>query len=178
LSHDGARAALRWNAAGRSELSYLDTATGKVTPGPKLPGDLIGGPLFSKDDKRLALSLISAAAPTDVWVVDVATGQGSQVTHSAHDGVDLATLVRPTLVTYKAHDGLPLSGYLYRPPGAKGAGPVVFIYHGGPEGQSRPTLSADVQALVARGISVFLPNVRGSTVSASASSTSTTVPCG
>jgi len=93
----------------------------------------------------------------------VASGKATQVTHSPHDGVDLATLVRPTLVTYKAHDGLPLSGWLYRPSGAKGPGPLVFIYHGGPEGQSRPTLSADVQALVARGISVFLPNVRGST---------------
>ena len=40
---------------------------------------------------------------------------------------------------------------------------MVFIYHGGPEGQSRPNLSSDVQALVASGISVLLPNVRGST---------------
>jgi dipeptidyl aminopeptidase/acylaminoacyl peptidase len=163
LSDDGARAALRWNAAGRSELSYLDTATGKVTPGPKLPGDLIGGPLYSKDGHKLALSLTSAAAPTDVWITEVATGKSAQITRSAHDGVDLATLVRPTLVKYKAHDGLPLSGWLYRPTGAKGPGPVVFIYHGGPEGQSRPSLSTDVQALVGRGISVFLPNVRGST---------------
>jgi len=163
LSNDGRLAVLRWNVAGRSELAYLDTTTGKLKPGPKLPGDLIGGPLFSEDDRKLALSLISAAAPTDVWAVDVATGRTTQVTRSGHAGVELASLVRPTLVTYKAHDGLPLSGWLYRPPGAKGRGPVVFIYHGGPEGQARPTLSADVQALVARGISVFLPNVRGST---------------
>lgn len=163
LSEDGARAVLRWNAAGRSELSFLETTTGKVSPGPKLPGDIIGGPLFSKDGGKLALSLISAAAPTDVWVADVPTGASRQLTRSAHAGVDLATLVRPTLVTYRAHDGLPLSGWLYRPVGAKGPGPVVFLYHGGPEGQSRPSLSADVQALVGRGISVFLPNVRGST---------------
>jgi dipeptidyl aminopeptidase/acylaminoacyl peptidase len=39
---------------------------------------------------------------------------------------------------------------------------MVFIYHGGPEGQSRPNLSSDVQALVASGIAVLLPNVRGS----------------
>jgi dipeptidyl aminopeptidase/acylaminoacyl peptidase len=163
LSDDGARAVLRWNAAGRSELSYLETPSGKITPGPKLPGDLIGGPLFSKDGQKLVLSLTSAAAPTDVWVADTATAKSVQLTRSAHDGVDLATLVRPTLVTYKAHDGLTLSGWLYRPKGAKGPGPMVFIYHGGPEGQSRPSLSTDVQALVGRGISVFLPNVRGST---------------
>lgn len=163
LSDDGTRAVLRWNAAGRSELSYLDIATGKVTPGPKLPGDLIGGPVFSKDGRKLALSLTSAAAPTDVWLTDIATAQSAQLTRSAHDGVDLSTLVRPTLITYKAHDGLPLSGWLYRPKDAKGPGPLVFIYHGGPEGQSRPSLSTDVQALIGRGISVFAPNVRGST---------------
>lgn len=163
LSDDGARAALRWNAAGRSEIALLDTATGKASAGPKLPGDVIGDPAFSKDGRKLALTLISAAAPTDIWVTDVASGKATQLTRSPHDGVDLASLVRPTLITYKAEDGLPLSGWLYRPPGAKGPGPLVFIYHGGPEGQSRPTLSTDVQALAARGISVFLPNVRGST---------------
>jgi dipeptidyl aminopeptidase/acylaminoacyl peptidase len=40
---------------------------------------------------------------------------------------------------------------------------VVFLYHGGPEGESRPALSGDIQALVAAGASVFAPNVRGST---------------
>ena len=163
LSADGRRAVLRWNAAGRSELSYLDTATGKVTAGPRLPGDVIGDPGFSDNGRYLAMALSSASAPTDIWVANVAAGKVGQVTHSPHDGVDLAGLVRPTLVTYKAGDGLGLSGWLYRPPGAKGPGPLVFIYHGGPEGQSRPTLSSDVQALVARGVSVFLPNVRGST---------------
>jgi dipeptidyl aminopeptidase/acylaminoacyl peptidase len=39
---------------------------------------------------------------------------------------------------------------------------MVFNYHGGPEGQARPTLSPDAQALVANGIAVFAPNVRGS----------------
>jgi dipeptidyl aminopeptidase/acylaminoacyl peptidase len=93
----------------------------------------------------------------------VAEGRYTQLTHSAHDGVDLAALARPTLVTYAGHDGLPLSGWLYRPRGAAAPGPLVFIYHGGPEGQSRPLLDVNVQALVARGIGVFLPNVRGST---------------
>ena len=38
----------------------------------------------------------------------------------------------------------------------------MFSYHGGPEGQARPTMSDLTQALVARGITVFAPNVRGS----------------
>ena len=63
---------------------------------------------------------------------------------------------------FKAHDGEPLSGWLYRPRGAKGPGPVVLSFHGGPEGQEAPSFRADYQALVAQGIAVFAPNVRGS----------------
>jgi dipeptidyl aminopeptidase/acylaminoacyl peptidase len=162
LSHDGRRAALLWNVAGRSELDLLDTRTGKLTPGPRLPVDLLGGARFSKDGALLALVGSGATKPGDIYTVALPGGRVVQRTRSTHAGVDLARLVRPTLVTYPAHDGLQLSGWLYRPAGARGPGPVVFSYHGGPEGQSRPGLSDVSQALVARGISVFLPNVRGS----------------
>ncbi len=70
--------------------------------------------------------------------------------------------MRPELVTYAAHDGLELSGWLYRPPGASGAAPYVLSFHGGPEGQERPRFRSLYQALLARGIGVFAPNVRGS----------------
>jgi dipeptidyl aminopeptidase/acylaminoacyl peptidase len=68
-------------------------------------------------------------------------------------------------MTYQAHDWLELSGWLYRakPTGSSdAAGPMVLSFHGGPEGQSRPSFRSIYQALVARGISVFAPNVRGS----------------
>jgi dipeptidyl aminopeptidase/acylaminoacyl peptidase len=38
----------------------------------------------------------------------------------------------------------------------------VLSFHGGPEGQERPRFRSDYQALLARGIGVFAPNVRGS----------------
>jgi dipeptidyl aminopeptidase/acylaminoacyl peptidase len=90
------------------------------------------------------------------------TKQFRQLTHSPHPGVDLAQLVRPELVEFKAHDGLELSGWLYRPKGQSGPGPYVVSFHGGPEGQERPSLRSDYQALLAEGIGVFAPNVRGS----------------
>lgn len=162
LSRDGRRAVLIWNVAGRSEIDLLDTATFAVTRGPELPFDVISGGDVSPDGRVLVLSGSGAARPSDIYTVDLATLAVTQRTRSAHDGVDLAALVRPRLITYAAHDGLPLSGWLYRPAGASGPGPVVFSYHGGPEGQARPALSDVTQALVARGISVFAPNVRGS----------------
>ena len=162
LSRDGSRAALVWNVAGRSEVEWLDTKKGSLLAGPKLPFDLVGGADFSPDGRTLAFTGTGANRPTDIYTIDVPANAVAQRTRSAHDGVDLARLVRPTLVTYKAHDGVPLSGWLYRPAGASGPGPVVFNYHGGPEGQSRPGMSDITQALVAQGISVFAPNVRGS----------------
>jgi dipeptidyl aminopeptidase/acylaminoacyl peptidase len=39
---------------------------------------------------------------------------------------------------------------------------MVLSFHGGPEGQERPLWNATYQALLARGIGVFAPNVRGS----------------
>ncbi len=163
LSDDGRTAILAWNVAGRTELSRLDTATLKLSAGPSVPPELKRPVEFERDGKRLALVAVGAAATPDIWVVSSGSTAAVQVTHSPHPGVDLARLATPRLIRYQAHDGLALSGWLYRPASAKGPGPTVFIYHGGPEGQSRPTLSADVQALVANGMSVFLPNVRGST---------------
>ena len=162
LSDDGRTAALVWNAGGRSELAWLDTASGRVRPGPKLPFDLAFPTDFSADGRTLVLTGAGADRTTDIYLVDVASGGVTRVTESRHEGVDLAELVRPELIEYKAHDGLPLSGWLYRPRGASGAMPLVFLYHGGPEGQARPTMSPDAQALVASGIAVFAPNVRGS----------------
>lgn len=162
LSEDGRTAALMWNAGGRSELAFLNTATGRVRSGPKLPFDIAFLSEFSANGRMLAVVGGGADRTTDVYLVNVASGAVTRATTSRHDGVDLTRLVLPELVTYTAHDGLKLSGWLYRPKGISGPMPVVFNYHGGPEGQARPTMSPDAQALVASGIAVFAPNVRGS----------------
>jgi dipeptidyl aminopeptidase/acylaminoacyl peptidase len=107
------------------------------------------------------MTLSGAATPSDIWVLDLATGRFRQVTHSPHAGVDLRKLVRPELIRFPAHDGLELSGWLYRPTGAAPY-PMVLSFHGGPEGQERPGFNSTYQALLANGIAVFAPNVRGS----------------
>lgn len=164
VTEDGKTAALIWNAAGRSELELLDLATRKRTPGPKLPGGIAFSPEFSRDGSRLALVVAGSTLPADVWVLDRSSGDLRQVTFSPHAGIDLSSLVSPALVEFPAHDGLELSGWLYRPPGKAGEqpGPVVISFHGGPEGQERPGFNSTYQALLSRGISVFGPNVRGS----------------
>ena len=157
----GAKAALLWNVAGKSELEIRDLASSKTIARPKLPAEIAGGLTFSKDGRLLAMTLSGAGTPSDVWVYELAPARFRQVTHSPHAGVDLRRLVRPELVKFPAHDGLELSGWLYRPAGASPF-PMVLSFHGGPEGQERPGFNSTYQALLANGIAVFAPNVRGS----------------
>ena len=162
INEQGTEAALIWNASGKSELSFVDLSTEKMSPGPQLPTELAFSPEFSRDGKQLALVLNGAAAPSDVWVLDIASGSFHQVTHSPHAGVNLEDLVRPKLVRYTAHDGLQLSGWLWLPKHWSPPGPVVLSFHGGPESEELPGFRSDYQALLMKGIAVFAPNVRGS----------------
>jgi dipeptidyl aminopeptidase/acylaminoacyl peptidase len=162
IDDSGTTAALLWSVAGKSELAFVDLASGRSAPGPALPAEIASGLAFSRDGRKLALVASGASAPSDIWVLDRATGTLRQLTRSPHAGVDLASLVRPSLVRFRAHDGLELSGWLYLPPGRTAPGPIVLSFHGGPEGQERPAFRSDYQALLARGIAVLAPNVRGS----------------
>jgi dipeptidyl aminopeptidase/acylaminoacyl peptidase len=162
MNEQGTLAALVWNVKGRSELSFYDLVQNKQIPVPKLPGELVGGGAFSNDGSKLAIVIAGAAQPSDIWVMDVKTKQFCQLTFSPHAGVDLAALVRPELVTFKSFDGLELSGWLYRPKNQNAPGAYVVSFHGGPEGQERAPFRSDYQALLAHGIGVFAPNVRGS----------------
>ncbi len=162
VNEQGSTAALVWNAGGRSELAFVDLKTNKITNGPALPAEIVGGLDYSKDGQWLAMVASGAAAPPDIWILNTRTKAFSRLTNSPHAGISLKELIRPELVRYQAHDGLELSGWLYRPKNATSPGPIVLSFHGGPEGQERPGFNSTYQALLAEGIAVFAPNVRGS----------------
>ena len=161
LTDDGSLVALLWNIAGVDELEIVERK-GWNRRKVELPAELVSTPVFSQDGRRMAFAAFGSAAPTDIWVADVG-GRPRRLTESAHPGVDLSALVRPRLEHFKAHDGLDLSGLLYVPSDFRAPGPCVLSFHGGPEGQERPIFNRTYQALLANGIAVFAPNVRGST---------------
>ena len=162
VNEAGTTIALSWNVGGKSELAFYDVKTSKMTAGPSLPAEIVVALRFSKDGKRLGMIVNGSNSPPDVWLLDIAAKEFQRVTQSPHAGVDLTSLVRPEKVTYKAHDGVDLSGWLYRPKGATGPVPMVLSFHGGPEAQERPSFNSTYQALLARGIGILAPNVRGS----------------
>jgi dipeptidyl aminopeptidase/acylaminoacyl peptidase len=164
LNHQGTLAALVWNVAGLSQLELFDLAANKLKAAPAaLPAEVVSGLSFSKDGSRLVMSAQGAAAPSAIWVLNLLTGDCKQLTATAHAELDPDELVHPQLVRFPAHDGVELSGWLYRPQAHTARGALVLSFHGGPEAQERPDFNATYQSLLARDISVFAPNIRGST---------------
>lgn len=162
LNYQGTMAALVWNVAGRSELDFFDLVTESLKPAPVLPVEIISGLSFSKDGNLLVMSGQGATTPPNIWVLNLRTNDYRQLTESVRVGVKLDEMVHPQLARFRAHDGIELSGWLYRPQGQTTPGPLVLSFHGGPEAQERPNFNATYQSLLARNISVFAPNIRGS----------------
>jgi dipeptidyl aminopeptidase/acylaminoacyl peptidase len=163
LSDDGRQLMLSWNVGGRSELELMTLPDGKRTPLPPAPGELASVSDFSAEGDRITLNVSGSTQPPSAWQYEFATRRYTPIAPITVAGVDLSTLVQPELRKYKAQDGLELSGWLYVPKNFKQPGPVVLSFHGGPEGQERPAFRADYQAILAQGIAVFAPNIRGST---------------
>jgi dipeptidyl aminopeptidase/acylaminoacyl peptidase len=152
---------LVWNVAGRSELELMDAATWGRTPIAGLPGLVAADPVLSRDGSSVVLGVQGPTRPRELWHLDTTTHAWTRVTSAPP--LPRRRLVVPTLETFTGRDGLPLTGWLYRAPvHLRGRGPAVLSLHGGPEAQERPAFAPEHQALAAAGITVFAPNIRGS----------------
>jgi dipeptidyl aminopeptidase/acylaminoacyl peptidase len=127
---------------------------------PELPAGVISS--LSVRGDVLTFLLTTGTRPTEVVALDLATNELRYLTSSSPSVA--ITFVEPLLVRYPTHDGREVPAWLYRPRGGGVRGVVISI-HGGPEAQERPqyNYSGLYQYLVAQGIAVLAPNVRGST---------------
>lgn len=166
---------LGWNVDGRSELELVNTHDASRTPVPDLPGAVVTDPVLSRDGRSVILAVEGPTRPRELWRLDTNALTWSRVTDVP--ALPHVPLVEPTLERFAARDGLEITGWLYRaveptasateaddatgavPPGPRAA--LVHL-HGGPESQERPTFSPQHQALAAAGVTVFAPNIRGS----------------
>ena len=159
LTSDGSSAALLWSRAGRSECELMDLPSGEVRQ-LLLPEPVAHGASFSVDGRWLAMTLEGPTHPRAAHVLDTVQGSWQRVTTQPSAWTQPSA--SPMLEHLHSADGLELSGWLYRAaPGTARPASVIHL-HGGPEAQERPSFNPLFQALVARGISVFAPNVRGS----------------
>jgi dipeptidyl aminopeptidase/acylaminoacyl peptidase len=175
VADDGRHLAYVRNEDGIYTLTVLALPSHRAVKLPELPLGVIGGLRFSPDGDRLALTLNTAASPSDVYVIDLARATLARWTRSEVGGLDTSAFVTPSLFRYPTFDGADggapdagrrtIPAFYYKPakPAAAGRYPVVIDIHGGPEGQSRPTFDPYTQFLVNElGVAVLVPNVRGS----------------
>lgn len=149
------------NDDGFSRVMLRDLASGAEQQVHGLPFGVASGLAWSVDGERLAFSLSGPQHPSAIWVSD-RHGVPFRVT-SAPESPAGTPFVFPTTVRFPSFDGLLIPAYWYRPSVGAAPWPVVIDVHGGPESQRRPEFAAVTQALLANGIAVLAPNVRGST---------------
>jgi dipeptidyl aminopeptidase/acylaminoacyl peptidase len=150
---------MAWNVEGRSELELLDTRSGSIRRYEDVPGTVVSGGVVARDAHRAVLAIEDPRSASRLWELELDSGRWRPLTPSS---TNHKFLVSPTLETFESHDGLRISGWLYRPLDGNVCGPAVISLHGGPEGQERPVFNAQHQLLVAAGMTVFAPNIRGS----------------
>ena len=168
ISDDRKRMAFVTNENGNSRLYLLDPSTREYREVDNLPTGIAYGLRFSPDNRRLGMTLNSAQAPSDAYVLKLGraplkAGRLERWTESEIGGLDASMFVVPELVTYPTFDGRDIPAWIHKPQ-RPGPHPVIIRIHGGPEGQARPVFSTTYQLwATSLGAAVIQPNVRGST---------------
>ena len=168
-SPDGTRLLAVGNVDGASVGELLDARTLAPLGRLRLPdpdavvawSHLLPDPLVGNDGS-VVVTCTSPVMPPGVWRLE--PGAPPHRLTEARLDVEPRLLRRPERHAVTSADGVTVPLQLYRPDSTAGAAPpVVVLLHGGPEGQSQPAFSPVVQALVARGYAVAVPDIRGST---------------
>lgn len=150
------------NDAGRSRLYWFDPDTLQTTGQVDLPVGVVSDLCVAPDGSWLTFSFDAAAHPRAVWRAEAGASTARVLTASSTMGIDPDSFVTPTVEHVVSFDGLRVPVLTYRPQGVSRP-PVVVSVHGGPEAQERPAFNPVYQYLLARGVAVVAPNVRGST---------------
>ncbi len=177
LSPDGKRLVYELNADGFSEIHVRELSNGKDIV-LELPRGVAADPSrwyhsfgWSPDGSQFAVTVITATATADVYLASAADGAAKQVTRTWKAGLDTDTLTPAELVHFPTFDGREIPAFVFHPAGGSnnganggvhGSRAAVFLVHGGPESQLRPSFNPTIQYLTQRGFVVIAPNVRGS----------------
>jgi dipeptidyl aminopeptidase/acylaminoacyl peptidase len=162
LNHTGHLLAYTINEAGVSKGILRELQTNKETEWTTPPG-VIEELTFSPDDRKLAFIFNGATHPSEIWELDLASGEIERLTYVSNSPAVEDQLVEPELIQFKSFDGLEVPAFYYKPKHVEGPYPVVVFVHGGPESQIRSVYNPFLQYFISRGYAVCTPNVRGST---------------
>jgi dipeptidyl aminopeptidase/acylaminoacyl peptidase len=166
VSPRGDTLAIAIDAGDHSEARLLDAKTFALKTKVASPLGSIDLGSFSDDGKSITATIATAEAPTDVYVVDVATGAVRKLREDVRPGLAALTPIETTVESIRAFDGLSIPVIVRLPKGARAAGkklPVIAAFHGGPAASWALGWDVDARFYTALGYAHIEPNVRGST---------------
>jgi dipeptidyl aminopeptidase/acylaminoacyl peptidase len=113
------------------------------------------------DGQSLTFEFESPILSPDIYRIDLASKQVTQLTFSTPPALAALKLVMPEHITYKSYDGLDIPALLFKPEKPNGA--AVLHPHGGPSSLYSMEFDILAQYLLAKGYTFIAPNYRGST---------------
>ena len=177
LSPDGATLAVVHNAAGSSNLNFIQAATGEPAAQFALNLKLADGVIRSLKWHRSSAELVYDFdwALTPGIIRSIHAGQNKLTNWAASDTgeLDLNRISIPGVRELRSNDRLKFDSVIYLP-GKSVNGkfipqnsarprPVIILFHGGPESQFRPRFMGRLNYFMSeQGIALICPNVRGS----------------
>ena len=152
------------NDGGYSRAKILDAETFKEIKLPDFKGaDHVYAGAVSPDGQNVMLGISYAQAPRSNFSYHFQTGKLTSWVTASVPEVDVKKFVRSELEYYPSRDGVQIPMFVRRPVQCiNKTCPVIVHFHGGPEGQSVPGFSPNLQLFVDAGFVFVEPNVRGS----------------
>lgn len=170
MNHDRDVLAVTFNEGGYGALRLVRLPDFEPLPMPEIEKGVIGASQIQ--GRTLVFSQTNANTPGLSFAYEIPFAGASEVpdirplsARMDDQPIDLSQFELPELITFESFDGLEVPAFLHVPSGFERGDPIPFViqFHGGPEGQARPTFSSTIAFLVSSGYGVMVPNVRGST---------------
>ena len=164
LNEDRGTLAVVVNEDGYGTLYLRKTADLSAIAGPKMDKGVVGNINFRGKNMLYAVDNANTPGLIYKWDMSEPAKPATALTVADTQGIDVSKFRLPELVHYPSFDGTKIPAFLYLPSDyQKGKKiPCIVQYHGGPEGQYRPSFNRSFQYFVSQGFGVLAPNPRGS----------------
>lgn len=116
---------------------------------------------FTSNLKRMVTTFSSTSQPSDLWMIDIESGESIQLTKSMPEELSNEEFIMPEEIFYEGMDGKQIPALLFRP--KQTPAPAVVMIHGGPNWHYSMEWNPVMARFASRGYAVLAPNYRGST---------------
>ncbi|RNA68786.1 alpha/beta hydrolase family protein [Alteribacter keqinensis] len=118
---------------------------------------------ISPQHQKAVLAISTSVNPGDAFLVDLSSGEQTQLTDVNRTFLDEVHISAPEEVNFKADDGWNIHGWVMKPYGFEEGKkyPAILEIHGGPHAMYANSFFHEMQFLAAKGYVVLYTNPRG-----------------